>query len=136
MGARRPRECPTLEVTVIGAGLSGLGGAGHGGKWAAADVARVQRGQVRSLARGGVRRLGEYMLTSADPVDLGAQSDLIGAPEPMSIKAVLSAPNGGYSRRRAKTVVAVRGGFSSASVLGWRSSCLRPDGMARVLPYP
>jgi hypothetical protein len=29
------------------------------------------------------------------PVELGAQSDLIGAPEPMSIKAVLAAPNGG-----------------------------------------
>jgi hypothetical protein len=26
---------------------------------------------------------------SADPVDLGAQTDLIGAPEPMSIEAVL-----------------------------------------------
>jgi hypothetical protein len=30
---------------------------------------------------------------SADPVDLGAQSDLIGAPEPMSIEVVLAAPN-------------------------------------------
>ena len=29
-------------------------------------------------------------LSSADPVDLGAQSDLIGAPEPMSIEAVLA----------------------------------------------
>ena len=29
-------------------------------------------------------------LTSADPVDLGAQSDLIGAAEPMSIEAVLA----------------------------------------------
>ena len=27
------------------------------------------------------------------PVDLGAQSDRIGAPEPMSIEAVLAAPN-------------------------------------------
>ena len=35
------------------------------------------------------------LLISADPVDLGAQSDLIGAPEPMSIEAVLAAPNGG-----------------------------------------
>jgi hypothetical protein len=26
----------------------------------------------------------------ADPVDLGAQNDLIGAPEPMSIEAVLA----------------------------------------------
>ena len=34
-------------------------------------------------------------LYSATPVDLGAQSDLIGAPEPMSIEAVLAAPNGG-----------------------------------------
>ncbi len=33
---------------------------------------------------------------SADPVDLGAQSGLIGAPEPMSTEAVLAAPNGGY----------------------------------------
>jgi hypothetical protein len=30
-------------------------------------------------------------LNSADPVDLGAQSDLIGAPEPMSIEAALTA---------------------------------------------
>ena len=29
-------------------------------------------------------------LISADPVDLGAQNDLIGAPEPMSIQAVLA----------------------------------------------
>jgi hypothetical protein len=28
--------------------------------------------------------------SSADPVDLGARSDLIGAPEPMSIEAVLA----------------------------------------------
>jgi hypothetical protein len=28
---------------------------------------------------------------SADPVDLGARSDLIGAPEPMSIEAALTA---------------------------------------------
>jgi hypothetical protein len=33
-----------------------------------------------------------------DPVGLGAQSDLIGAPEPMSTEAVLAAPNGGYVR--------------------------------------
>jgi hypothetical protein len=32
---------------------------------------------------------------SADAVEVGAQSDLIGAPEPMSIEAVLAAPNGG-----------------------------------------
>jgi hypothetical protein len=32
----------------------------------------------------------------ADPVDLGAQSDLIGAPEPMNVEAALAAPNGGY----------------------------------------
>jgi hypothetical protein len=31
-----------------------------------------------------------------DPVELGAQSDLIGAPEAMSIEAILAAPNGGY----------------------------------------
>jgi hypothetical protein len=37
-------------------------------------------------------------LTSANPVDLGAQSDLIGAPEPMSIDAALAAPLGGYVR--------------------------------------
>jgi hypothetical protein len=37
-------------------------------------------------------------LYSADPGDLGAQSDLIGAPEPMSIEAVLAAPNGGSRR--------------------------------------
>jgi len=35
---------------------------------------------------------------SADLVDLGAQSDLIGVPEPTSIEAVLAAPNGGYVR--------------------------------------
>jgi hypothetical protein len=34
-------------------------------------------------------------LNPADPVDLGAQSDLIGAPEPMSVEAVLAVPNGG-----------------------------------------
>jgi hypothetical protein len=33
------------------------------------------------------------VLYSADPVDLGAQSDLIGAPEPMSVEAVLAVPN-------------------------------------------
>jgi len=32
-------------------------------------------------------------LLSADPVDLGAQSDLIGAPDPMSIEAVLGRPD-------------------------------------------
>ena len=32
---------------------------------------------------------------SADPDGLDAQSDLIGAPEPMSIEAVLAAPNSG-----------------------------------------
>ena len=32
------------------------------------------------------------------PVDLGAQNDLIGAPEPVSIEAVLAAPNGGPAR--------------------------------------
>ena len=37
---------------------------------------------------------------SADPVDLGAQSGLIGAPEPMSIQAVLAVQIGGYARRR------------------------------------
>jgi hypothetical protein len=29
---------------------------------------------------------------------MGAQIILIGAPEPMSIEAVLAAPNGGYAR--------------------------------------
>jgi hypothetical protein len=38
----------------------------------------------------------EDALSSADPVDFGAQSDLIGAPERMSIETVLTAPNGGY----------------------------------------
>ena len=33
--------------------------------------------------------------SSADPVDLGAQSDLIGASEPMRIEAVLAALHGG-----------------------------------------
>jgi hypothetical protein len=37
-----------------------------------------------------------WRLSSAHPVDLGAQSNLIGAPERMSIEAVLAAPNGGY----------------------------------------
>ena len=37
-------------------------------------------------------------LTSADSVDLGAQSDLIGAPEPMSAETVPAAPNGGSAR--------------------------------------
>ena len=38
------------------------------------------------------RRNARY---SADPVDLGAQSDLIGAPESVSTEAVLAAPIGG-----------------------------------------
>jgi hypothetical protein len=33
-----------------------------------------------------------------DPVDLRAQSDLIGAPEPMSIEAARAAPIGGSAR--------------------------------------
>lgn len=37
----------------------------------------------------------DHLAYQADPVDLGAQSDLIGAPEPMSIEAVLAVPNGG-----------------------------------------
>jgi hypothetical protein len=36
-----------------------------------------------------------------DPVDLCAQSDLIGAHEPMSIEAILTAPNGGKGRSAA-----------------------------------
>jgi hypothetical protein len=50
-----------------------------------------------------------------DPVDLGAQSDLIGVPEPMSIEAVLAAPNGGsrsYARPRLVTLgEGLPGGF-------------------------
>jgi predicted alpha/beta-hydrolase family hydrolase len=42
----------------------------------------------------------------------------------------------GYSRRRAKAEVALRDSFSSASVLGWQSSCLRPHGMARGPAVP
>jgi hypothetical protein len=38
-----------------------------------------------------IRRRWRNALYSADPVDLGAQSDLIGAPEPMSIEAALTA---------------------------------------------
>ena len=34
--------------------------------------------------------MGRNALYSADPGDLGAQGDLIGAPEPMSIQAVLA----------------------------------------------
>jgi hypothetical protein len=51
-------------------------------------------------------RLGNVRY-SADPVDLGAQSDLIGVLEPMSIEAVLAAPNGGsggYARPRLVTL--------------------------------
>jgi hypothetical protein len=51
------------------------------------------------------------LLFSADPVGLGAQSDLIGAPEPVPIEAVLAAPNGG-SRAR----------LASRSVFWWRSA--------------
>jgi hypothetical protein len=36
--------------------------------------------------------------SSADPVDLGAQGDLISARELVSIEAVLAAPNGGHWR--------------------------------------
>lgn len=38
-------------------------------------------------------------LNSADPVDFGAQSDLASAHEPLSIEAVLAAPNG-YAHSR------------------------------------
>jgi hypothetical protein len=41
----------------------------------------------------------------ADPVDLGAQSDLIGAPEPMNVEAALAAPNGGSARGYQATFV-------------------------------
>jgi hypothetical protein len=34
----------------------------------------------------------------ADLANLSAQSDLIGAPEPMSIEAILTAPSGGDAR--------------------------------------
>jgi hypothetical protein len=36
----------------------------------------------------------DHICYSADPVDLGAQSDLIGAPESVSTEAVLAAPIG------------------------------------------
>jgi len=48
-----------------------------------------------------------YTLPSADPVDSGAQSDLIGAHEPMSIEAVLAALGG--SRTRGLTPTATFG---------------------------
>jgi len=35
---------------------------------------------------------------------MSAQITLIGAPEPMSIEAVLAAPNGGYTRGRGPLV--------------------------------
>jgi hypothetical protein len=41
-------------------------------------------------------RSGRDAYFPLDPAGLGAQSDLIGAPEPMSIETVLGTPNGGY----------------------------------------
>jgi hypothetical protein len=43
------------------------------------------------------------------PDNLSVQSSLIGAPEPMSIEAVLAAPNGGYlCARRGPTPITER----------------------------
>jgi hypothetical protein len=40
------------------------------------------------------------VLSSANPVDLCAQSDPIGAPEPMKIEPVLGAQIGGYAHQQ------------------------------------
>jgi hypothetical protein len=52
--------------------------------------------------------------SSATPVDLGAQSDLIGAPESVSTEAVLAAPIGG--RERPTVCVSDRGGFHGVGI--------------------
>jgi hypothetical protein len=65
--------------------------------------------------------------TQADPVDLGGQSDLIGALEPMSIEAVLAAPIAGtrvscgwcVDLTQSRSVIVVRAGLD-------REHCL-PD---------
>ena len=44
------------------------------------------------------RRSAAEALIPPDPGDIGAQSDLIGAPEPMSIEAVLADQIGGVAR--------------------------------------
>jgi hypothetical protein len=56
---------------------------------------------LRNISADPSRCLGSpFFRTSAGTVDLGAQSDLIGAPEPMSIEVALAAPNGGSTRVR------------------------------------
>jgi len=54
---------------------------------------RARERRLRPCPRGAGHDRSRQIL-----VDLGAQSDLIGAPEPMSIEAVLAAPNGGSGR--------------------------------------
>ena len=59
------------------------------------------------------------VLSSADPVGLGAQSDLVGAPDSVGTKAALAAPIGGYARGchpagRSRSAISVRGGCAGA----------------------
>jgi hypothetical protein len=58
--------------------------------------ARSAAVQLESARRSLVQTTHWSYRSSADPGDLAAQSDLIGAPEPMRIEAVLTVPNGGY----------------------------------------
>ena len=67
-------------------------------------------------------------LTSADPLDLGAQGDLIGTAEPINIEAVLAAPNGGGARL---AQVEYRSRRVSRRI--WSQSFRSPDPYLRVL---
>jgi hypothetical protein len=53
---------------------------------------------MHGYAFAGIYAAAIYALFSAESGDLGAQSDLIGASEPMSIEAVLAVPNSGTVR--------------------------------------
>jgi hypothetical protein len=68
---------------------------GHPGYQRLADRTRDDRESHRAYA--GHEPSEAH--TTADPDDLGAPSDLIGAHEPMNIEGVLAAPNGSRASR-------------------------------------
>jgi len=75
---------------------------------------------------------------SADPVDLGAQSDLSGAPESMNIQAVLAVQIGGYARglpsvSRLRSVIRVSAQRAAARVGQERLSMNSPLSEAKKL---
>jgi hypothetical protein len=55
-------------------------------------------GSIRDQHAVGVRTEKALLRSSPDPAGLGAQSDLMGAPELISIEAVLGAPDGGTAQ--------------------------------------